>query len=65
MFYANKQKTEIKDSDGRIVGFIRDGKFSQTYRKKWNSIECCDKVYLSGLSPIELEQVSEAMQRMR
>ncbi len=65
MYKINKQKNEVLDYENRVVGFIRDGKFSQTYRKKWNSIECCDKIYSGGLTAIELEQISEAMQKMR
>jgi hypothetical protein len=65
MYKINKQKSEILDYENRVVGFIRDGKFSQTYRKKWNSIECCDRLYQNGLTPVELEQVSEVMQRAK
>lgn len=64
MFYIsknNKYKTVV-DSQNRIVGFVLDNRFIQ----KVNSSEVhCDSIYNTGLSAIELEQVSEAIQNNR
>ena len=46
----------IIDASGRVVGVVKDGVFSQRE---------CDAYYKNGLRPMELEQVSEAMQRSR
>ena len=54
MYKLNKEKTKILDFNNRIVGFIIDERFTQ-YR--------CDKFYRVGLTPMELEQISEIMQR--
>jgi hypothetical protein len=54
MYTLSKDKTKIVDYKNRIVGFIIDGRFTQ-YR--------CDKFYRVGLTPIELEKISELMQR--
>ena len=54
MYSLTKDKTKIVDYKNRIVGFIIDGRFTQ-YQ--------CDKFYRVGLTPIELEKISEIMQR--
>lgn len=54
MYSVSKDKTKIVDYNNRIVGFIIDGRFTQ-YR--------CDQFYRIGLSPMELEKISEIMQR--
>ena len=56
MFYLDKKRQLVLDSSKEIVGTIKDGKFrqdSQTFR-----------FYSSGLTADQLEQVSEAMQRV-
>lgn len=47
---------KVIDSSGRTVGVVKDGIFSQKES---------DPYYRNGLRAIELEQVSEAMQRSR
>lgn len=54
MFYLNKSKNAVLDTSGRVVGKIKEGKFSQSE---------ADPAYRSGLMPVELEQISEVMQR--
>jgi hypothetical protein len=54
MWRLSKDKTKVLDYDNRIVGFIIDGRFTQ-YK--------CDKFYRVGLTPMELEKISEIMQR--
>jgi len=54
MYRLTKDKTKIIDYERRIVGFIIDGRFTQYG---------CDKFYRVGLAPMELEQISEVMQR--
>jgi hypothetical protein len=54
MYKLTKDKTKIVDYNNKIVGFIIDGRFTQ-YR--------CDKAYRIGLTPLELEKISEIMQR--
>lgn len=66
MFYLSEDKTVVLDSLGAIVGYYQYGKFCQVRKNKnqdktW--LEKCDKIYSNGLSPIELEQVSELLQR--
>ena len=56
MLYLDKDKRHVVDGSGNILGEIRNGKFTQ------NTPEL-SKMYASGLLPVELEQVSEAMQR--
>lgn len=67
MFYLSDDKKTIKDFFGDKVGYIVNGKFCQVLKKKLNSFsnEChwCDEPYSEGLSPMELEQVSELLQR--
>lgn len=54
MYKITNDKKKIVDYNNRVVGFIVDGRFTQ-YR--------CDKFYRIGLTPIELEKISEIMQR--
>jgi hypothetical protein len=63
MFYLSDDKMVIKDFFGSKVGYFVDGKFCQVFRKKNNKAELCDEPYLNGLSPMELEQISELLQR--
>lgn len=65
MFYINKEK-EVRDSEGKVVGFVKDNKFSQYRLKEGHfSKEPCNQAYVGGLNPLELEQISELMQRTR
>ena len=50
MYRLNKEKTKVLDFNNRVVGFIIDGRFTQ-YK--------CDQFYRVGLTPMELEQISE------
>lgn len=61
MFYLDK--TVIKDFFGSKVGYFVNGKFCQVLKKKNSKPELCDEPYTDGLSPMELEQVSELLQR--
>ena len=54
MYRLNKEKTKVLDFNNKVVGFIIDGRFTQ-YK--------CDQFYRVGLTPMELEQISEIMQR--
>jgi hypothetical protein len=54
MYKITSDKTKVVDYNNRVVGFIIDGRFTQ-YR--------CDKFYRVGLTPMELEKISEIMQR--
>lgn len=59
MFYLSKDNTKILDSQQKIVGFItKAGKFTQTQSG-------CDYIYKDGLCSMELEQVSEILQRIK
>lgn len=64
MFYL-KDKKIIVDSFGDKVGFFVDGKFCQILRQKNNKPVVADHRYSEGLSPIELEQVSELLQKQK
>jgi hypothetical protein len=54
MYKITSDKTKVVDYNNRVVGFIIEGRFTQ-YR--------CDKFYRVGLTPMELEKISEIMQR--
>lgn len=54
MYKLTKDKTKIVDYNNKVVGFIIEGRFTQ-YR--------CDPSYRIGLTPMELEKISEIMQR--
>lgn len=56
MYKISKDKNKVLDYNNRIVGFIVDGRFTQ-YR--------CDQFYRVGLTPMELEKISELMQRSK
>jgi hypothetical protein len=54
MFYITQDNKRVIDSDRQTVGFITNsGRFTQVG---------CDEVYKSGLSSVELEQISELLQ---
>lgn len=65
MFYLDKDNKTVVDSFGDKVGFVKSGKFCQVYREKNKKTELCDKQYINGLSPVQLEQVSELIQRAK
>lgn len=65
MFYLSKDKKIIMDSFGDKVGFFINGKFCQVIRQKGDKPASADARYAEGLSPIELEQVSELLQRQK
>lgn len=56
MYKISKDKNKVLDYNNRIVGFIVNGRFTQ-YR--------CDQFYHVGLTPMELEKISELMQRSK
>ena len=63
MFYVADDEKRIVDSRGRIVGFVRGEKFTPF---EWNGTligRLNDDPYRQGLSPMELELVSETIQR--
>lgn len=49
-----KDKMTVIDGLNRVVGFIVNGRFTQAR---------CDPHYACGLSPREMESVSEALQK--
>jgi hypothetical protein len=55
MFKLDKSKRKMLDSSDRVVGYVINGYFTQ------NGL--IDPSYQSGLTALELEQLSEAMQR--
>lgn len=57
MFYLDKKRQLVLDASKEIVGVIRDGKFSQDSPNVFS-------YYRGGLTATQLEQVSEAMQRV-
>jgi hypothetical protein len=64
MFYLQKDNMTVCDSFGDKVGFLIEGKFSQVLRVE-NKIDKCSKRYASGLVAMELEQISELMQKVK
>jgi len=59
MFYVADDDRRIVDSRGRVVGFVMpNGKFTQFDLGEFN-----EAPYNTGLSPLELEMVSETIQR--
>lgn len=54
MYKINSKKDKILDYNNRVVGFIIKGRFTQYG---------CDKFYRIGLTPLELEKISEILQR--
>ena len=66
MFYLSDDKNTVLDSQGAVVGYYQHGKFCQVRKNKSKDaawLDKCDKVYSNGLSPLELEQISELLQR--
>jgi len=54
---------KIFDASDRLVGFIINDRFVQSYYDKTTHKHMeCNEIYKTGLSPMELEQVSEAIQ---
>jgi hypothetical protein len=64
MFYLQDKKTVV-DSFGDKVGFFVNGKFCQVIRQKGDKPTSADARYAEGLSPMELEQLSELLQRQK
>jgi hypothetical protein len=64
MFYLRDKKI-IVDSFGDKVGFFVNGKFCQILKQKNSKPVSADIRYAEGLSPIELEQVSELLQKQK
>jgi hypothetical protein len=65
MFYLSDDKKIVKDCFGDIVGYVLYGKFTQTIRDGNNIKKDCDSPYSNGLSPLQLEQISELLQRKK
>ena len=57
MFYLDKKRQLVLDASKEIVGVVRNGKFSQDSPQVFS-------FYKGGLTATQLEQVSEAMQRV-
>ena len=57
MFYLDKKRQLVLDASKEVVGIIRDGKFSQDSPMVFS-------YYRGGLTATQLEQVSEAIQRV-
>lgn len=64
MFYLSKDKVRVVDTFGDTVGYIVNGKFCQATKQE-EKIKKPDAPYMNGLSPRELEQISELMQRSK
>lgn len=64
MFYL-KNKNLVVDGAKKVVGFIANKRFTQDDFIVDNSGKCgkVDIQYRDGLSPLELEQISELLQR--
>jgi len=56
MFYLKEGK--VIDSGKRVVGFIHDSLFTQTHNR-----EECHRAYQKGLNALEMEQISELIQK--
>jgi hypothetical protein len=65
MFYLSKDKKTVTDSFGDKVGFFVNGKFCQVLKQKNQKPILVDQRYAEGLSPLELEQVSELLQKTK
>lgn len=59
MMFYDKSRQAVVDSAKKVVGFIVDGRFTQQTRN-----DSCDPSYANGLAPMELEQISELMQKI-
>lgn len=64
MFLIADDERRVIDTRGRVLGFVIRGKFTQRPNVADNGewVEP-DKVYSDGLSPLEMEHVSETIQR--
>ena len=62
MFYLSKDKSKILDGRKLTVGYIHEGRFTQ--RQRSEADEPCCQDYVNGLSPQQLEQISELLQRV-
>jgi len=54
MFKYHAEEKKIKDHEGRVVGSVKNNRFTQ---------DDCHDYYKTGLVVRELDQVSEALQR--
>lgn len=54
MYMYNREKNLVMDDQKRVIGVVYNGRFKQ---------EGCDQIYKTGLSPRELEKISELMQK--
>ncbi len=61
MFYLSKDKRKILDGRKLTVGYIYNGKFSQSQRSA--NDEPCYKDYTNGLTAMQLEHISELLQK--
>lgn len=57
MFYL-KPDGQVHDASSRVVGFVHDSLFVQQRQR-----EHCHEAYKKGLNPMELEQISELIQK--
>jgi hypothetical protein len=62
MFYLSKDKSKILDGRELTVGYIYNGRFSQTQRNVGDE-PCCADYTEHGLTAMELEHISELLQR--
>lgn len=60
MYRINNSKTKILDHENRIVGYIKNEKFIQ---HSFADNLWCHSLYESGLTPGDMEKISELMQR--
>lgn len=57
MFYLDRKRQLVLDASREVVGVVRDGKFTQDSPMVFS-------YYRGGLTATQLEQVSEALQRV-
>lgn len=63
MFLIADDDRRVIDTRGRVVGFVVDGKFSQSFSYWQGDSDHAEPPYSNGLSPLEMEMVSETIQR--
>lgn len=59
MFIVSSDRKKVVDFSGRVVGYLKGDKFLQN-----DGENMCDPYYSNGLHPLEMEQVSEAIQKV-
>ena len=63
MFLIADDDRRVSDTRGRVVGFVINGKFTQEWHFSQYDSDKAEAPYANGLSPLEMEMVSETIQR--